>query len=125
MTAGLNMWGRVWHITFPTDDEVGGAEVTGTVAYDGVHARMTPKANNPLLLEQGIETDTLFNLEVRPPSMIIYERDEWETTFPLNHWTYGKRFRIVSVQYPSVHPDDSRGFINLVLKRRERAHAQQ
>jgi len=125
MTAGLNLWGRVWHINYGADDEVGGAVTTGTVAYEHVHARMDPKAVDYLLLEQGIESEKLWNLQVRPPSMVIYERDEWETTFPINHWTYGQRFRILSVRYPSVHPDDSRGFINLVMSRRQVAHARQ
>jgi hypothetical protein len=125
MTAGMNVRGTVWWISASTDDDVGGAVITGTSAYRDVYGRLTPQSVTTLLLEQGIEAEKLWNLELRPPSMVIRERDEFEITFPPMHWNYGERFRVVSVKYPSMHPSDSRGSINLVVKRRERAHANQ
>jgi hypothetical protein len=126
MTAGLDIKCKIWRITFPTpDDDVGGANVSGTVVYDNVYGRIREQKTTPLLLEQGLEIDTLFQVEVRPVSMIIYERDEFELIYPLNHWDYGKRYRIIQVQHTSMHPNDSRSFINLTLRRSERAHVNQ
>jgi hypothetical protein len=125
MTAGLEIKCRIWHITFPSDDDVGGAYTSGTVAYDNVSGRIREEKTTPLLLEQGLEVAMLFNVEVRPVGMTIYERDEFELIFPQNHWDYGKRYRIIQVQHTSMHPSDSRSFINLTIRREERAHVNQ
>jgi hypothetical protein len=122
MTAGLDIRGRIWRINYGPDDDVGGAMVTGTVAYDFVQARLTPAKTSSLLLEQGIEAESLWNLQLRPTTMAIRERDEFEVTYPANHWNCGQRFRIISVQYPSMHPNDGRGFISTVAHRRDTAH---
>jgi hypothetical protein len=123
MTAGLNLLGRVWRINTPTDDDVGGAVVSGTVAYSNVACRFMPKSASSLLLEQGLEVEGLYLVEARPPSMDIRENDEFEITFPSYHPEYGKRFGIIGMTRTSMHPADSRGFINLTLKRRRFAHA--
>jgi hypothetical protein len=125
MTAGLNIKGRIWRVSTPTDDDVGGAMVSGTVVYDNLACRLIPQRPNSLLLEQGLEVDGLYLMEIRPPSLDIREQDHFELTFPSYHPEYGHHFRIIGVQRTSMHPADSRGFINLTMKRSRFAHAKQ
>lgn len=125
MTAGFNLKVDVWRLSFPSDDIVGGAVVTGTVVYHNIKGRMTEEKSSPLLLEQGIETERIFNIDIRPASLIVYERDEIEIVFPLTHWHYRQRFRVIGVKHPSMHATDSRDFLTLTLRRRDRAHVQQ
>lgn len=125
MTAGMNVRGRIWRITTPTDDDVGGAVVTGTVIYNNVWGRLGAQRASSLLLEQGIEVSGVWMLLVRPAVMMIRERDEYEVTFPTNHLEYGNRFRIVGVRATSMHPSDSRGFLELTMTRSTFAHAEQ
>ena len=125
MTAGLNIKGKVWRFSTPLDDDVGGALVSGTVVYDNLACRLIPQPPSSLLLEQGLEVEGIYLLEIRPPMMDIRERDEFEVTFPHYHPEYGNHFRIVGVQRTSMHPEDSRGFINFRMTRKRFAHAQQ
>ena len=125
MTSGLNIRGRFWRMMYLADDAVGGAQVSGTIAYDGFECRLTPQKTSFLLLEQGLEVENLWNLEARPNTMQVIERDEFEVTFPPNHPNINDRFRIIQVQQNSMHPNDSRGFLNVVLRRRDYAHGQQ
>jgi hypothetical protein len=125
MTAGLDIKGKVWRFSTPSDDDVGGALVSGTVVYDNLACRLIPQPPSSLLLEQGLEVDGLYLLETRPPSLDIRERDEFEITYPFYHPEFGNRFRIIGMQRTSMHPADSRGFINLRMKRSRFAHADQ
>ena len=125
MTAGLVVQGKIVRFSTPSDDDVGGALVSGTVVYQGIQCRLIPQRPSSLLLEQGVEVEGLYLLETRPPTMDIRERDEFELTFPAYHPEYGHRFRIIGVQRTSMHPADSRGFLNLTMSRKRFAHADQ
>lgn len=125
MTAGLNVSARIWRESQAPDDSSGGAIITGTVAYECVHARFSPQRPNMLLLQQGLETDKIAVAMVRPPSLVIYERDEFEIVGPPNHQFYGNHFRIISVESAGVHPSDGRGFLTLTLSRIVRTRTQQ
>jgi len=85
MTAGLDIKGKVWRFSTPSDDDVGGALVSGTVVYDNLACRLIPQPPSSLLLEQGLEVEGLYLLETRPPSLDIRERDEFEITYPFYH----------------------------------------
>lgn len=108
-----------------SDDEVGGARLSGTVLYDSVYARFEQPQPNFLLLQQGLEVTDTIQCTCRPPNMTVKERDEVEVIFPLHHPLYGERLRVVSVQLSDLHPSDSRGKLILYLTRSEYAHASQ
>ena len=57
MVAGLNTQIRIWRMDDIADDDVGGARVSGTVAYDYVKARIEANPAEQLLLQQGLETE--------------------------------------------------------------------
>lgn len=98
MVAGLNIKVTIHRMTLDTDDDVGGAQITGSVAYADLAARITPRRPSQLLLEQGLETDKIFDMAVQGHGLTIYERDEVEVTWPTGHLHYGQRFRILGVQ---------------------------
>jgi len=125
MVAGLNLRMKVWRMNALPDDDVGGAKLSGTVAYDSIHARFEQPQPNFLLLQQGLEVQDTIQCTCRPPNLDIKERDEVEICFPLHHPLYGERLRVVSVQLSDLHPSDSRGKLILFLSRSEYAHAHQ
>lgn len=98
MTAGLNIKVDVWRMTVNQDDVVGGAEVTGTVAYQDIAARLTLRRPSQMLLEQGLETEKIGDLLLQGHDLTVYERDEIQIAWPLTHEFYGDRFRILGVQ---------------------------
>ena len=122
MTAGLNLLSSIWKYTFPSDDTVGGAVPTGTVLYSRIETRIAPREPTMALLEQGVETPTMFTAVIRPGTLRIEHNYELEITAPTISQYYGEHFRILGVQPTSVYADDPRGFLLLTLRRSERAH---
>lgn len=126
MTAGLNIELTVWRmLTVLGDDEVGGAISTGTITYTNLRARMAEHRPSQIVLEQGLETDTIWTCVVRPPTIDIRERDEVEVTFPPEHQYLGDHFRVRGVQRTGLHPRDGRGFLSLTLSRIEESRSVQ
>jgi len=127
MIIGLNSRARVWRMVNQpaADDDVGGAMITGSVAYDSVRMRWTPRALNFMLLEQGLETKEMMRVFIWPASLLVYERDELEITAPVNHPNFGERWRVVSANRTAIHPSDPRGFLHVTIERLERTRAQQ
>lgn len=123
MTAGLNLLVTVWQYTFPADDDIGGAVPSGTAVYTNVPARIQAEKPTMALLEQGLETPTIFSCIVWPGTMVIEHNYEVEVTAPAISLYYGEHFRIIGMQHTSVYADDPRGHILLTLRRIERAHA--
>lgn len=117
MTAGLNARIRVWRMTELVDDSVGGAVLTGTVAYDSLEARWQPLKPDPLLLFQGIETNRIIRCTTRPSTITIFENDEVEIVWPPQHADSGVRFKVVKIQRDAIHPLDRRNFVELQLSR--------
>lgn len=101
MVAGLNVKIDVWHMANQADDDVGGAMLTGTVFMQDLEARLSPRRPSQLMLEQGLETERIFDLIVAGHSVTVRERDEIEVVWPLDHPLCANRFRVVGVQYPS------------------------
>lgn len=124
MVAGLNMQLNVWRISFSSDDDIGGAQPTGTVIYQRVPARMRAIRPDQIFLQQGLETQKIFVFTV-PSNYLIYERDELEVTSPISHRYLNERFRVVGNSESSFHPNDARGFLLLSTTRSERSHASQ
>jgi hypothetical protein len=76
MPGGMNNRVRIWRIDYDSDDVVGGAMPTGTVAHSNVHARVEANPEDQLLLQQGLETVRTFNALIVPGSLDVRERDE-------------------------------------------------
>jgi len=125
MVAGLNVCGRIWKITVNEDDAVGGAVITGTVAHDGVSARIQQQPTEMLLLQQGLETDKPFTMIFAPVTLDVKERYEFEVTIPTDYYLYGERLRMINVRPADFAPSDGRNYIMCELSRSERSHAQQ
>jgi hypothetical protein len=123
MSAGNNIVATIWTFDYPSDDYVGGAQPTGTMAYQNISCRYEPLPPTIPLLEQGVETVKLFNFFINRADIVIKENDEVQINLPVNHMYANQYFRIISVQKTGFHPSDSRGFLRLITKRREEAHA--
>lgn len=125
MTAGFDLKGRVWRISFPDDDNIGGAQPSGTVIYNLIDLRLHAIEPDQVFLQQGLETIRTFRATVRDHRLRIYERDELEITWPPDHHYYANRFRVDGVMESNFHPRDARGYLILNVSRSERAHADQ
>ena len=125
MVAGLNFRVNIWRVNYSTDDEIGGAVVTGTYVYNNVQARMQGNKPEQVLLQQGLETDRTFNVVLIPGTLDIRERDEIEVCQPIEHVYYGQRFRIRSILYSDLNPRDRRNYLMLSVSRSIRSHEQQ
>lgn len=123
--AGLRERANIWRINEAPDDVVGGAMVTGTIAYAGVMTQLDAKMPSQLLLQQGLETQSTYTAIVIPGTMDIRERDEYEPTFPYNHPYLHKRFRIVGVTKSGFLPFDPKNYMVLSMVRSREAHEQQ
>ncbi len=127
MVAGLNVKINVWQINYSADDDVGGAQVTGSLASQDLAARLTPRRPSQAALEQGLETERIFDLIVAgygaAHALVIRERDEVEVTWPLDHLDYGHRFRVQGVQSTSRRA--KYGPLQFTLSRIERSRSQQ
>lgn len=125
MTAGFDLKGKVWRIFYPDDDNIGGAQSSGTVIYNPIDLRLHAIEPDQVFLQQGLETIKTFRATVRDHTLMIYERDEIEIIWPPEHHYYGDRFRVDGNMESNFHPRDTRGYLILNVSRSERAHAKQ
>ena len=126
MPAGFNTRVNIWRIDYDSDDVVGGAMITGTVAHSNVIARIEANEQEQLLMQQpGLETVRTFNALIIPGSLDVRERDELEITAPVHHPYYGVRFRIVGVQYSSMDRYNPNNYMRLSMTREVVSHALQ
>lgn len=124
MTAGNNLGVRVWRMTAGGgDDEVGGYVPSGTVLHEHIHARMTQVRPTTPLLEQGLETNKLYNFIFDGRDIQAQEQDIIEITSPVTHFDYGKKYRAVAIQRQSFAPNDRRNYLIVTTTRVERAHS--
>ena len=122
--AGNNIKVRIFRIDYSDDDIVGGAVVTGTSIGD-YPARLQANPEEQLILQQGLETERTFKINIVPGYLDIRERDELEVIAPTDHVYYGKRFRIRGVSYSTMNKRDPRNYLMLTLTRDVRSHARQ
>lgn len=121
MTAGLDLLCKIVRITDQPDDAIGGAQPSGTVVYENVPCRLTSRKPTQVLLEQGLETPTLFTAIIVPQTLDVDQNDQIEITWPQQSFHYGHRFVILGIRIPSM--SDGRGFLVLTLRRFEKAHS--
>lgn len=117
MTAGLNMRARIWRLVEQPDDDYGGAILSGTVLYDSVDVRMTALKPSALLLQQGLEVDSLFRMMVPCSERDYREYDEVEVIWPTQHKYYLNLFRIIKIQEDSLHPFTRKSFDEFILSK--------
>jgi len=127
-TAEFNTLFTLYAISFPTDDDVGGAQPSGTpnpFHKKSLWGRMEVNRPSQLLLDQGIETTRTANILVRQNGaglapLVVNERDQIEVAQPTNHPYYGHRWRVVAVQHMATHPSQRRNLIRLSVERIDR-----
>jgi hypothetical protein len=117
MAAGLDIRIRVWRLTEFSDDEVGGAEISGSILFDDLDARLQALKPSPLLLQQGLEVESLFRLLVLDSSNDYREFDEVEVVWPETHKYCGDRFQIRKIQEDALHPFDRRSFVEMTVSK--------
>lgn len=125
MVAGSYQKLEIIRMEVTDDDAIGGANVTGTVVYSRVDARLQSSKPTQALLEQGLETDKMFVAVIRPGGLDIRERDEVRVIHPTRDPYYNVRFRIRGVQHSSHHPGERRDYMMLSLSRSVESHANQ
>lgn len=117
----MNLKGRVWRLTANNnDDSVGGAVPTGTVLYDNIRARIHAEQPTLALLEQGLETPTIFSAQLSYPYLTTgtfdyQHNDQFEVTDPPISPFYGKKFRIIGIQ--NVEYNDARRYVQVKMRR--------
>ena len=125
--ASLNIKGRIWRLTTPVDDDQGGAVPTGTVLYDPVFSRIRAEKPTLALLEQGLETPTIYTALLSysaysaTGTFNVQHNDQYEVTHPPISPYYGEKFVIIGVRYPSFN--DDRRYLEVTLRRFETAHS--
>jgi len=122
MTAGTNMWGNFLRLTYTSDDDVGGADPTGTILHEHISGRIEEIPANTLLTQQGLETKKQFTGVFWGHQLSFREQDQFEVTSPPNHAYYGKRFRVIRVNLDSNHPAQKRNTWGALLEREQIAH---
>lgn len=124
MTAGHNSKGRILRFTYPADDSVGGSVPSGTVLYDNVYARISEKRSTQALLEQGLETPSIFNAVFQPGNMDLESNMVYEDAYYPASPYYGKKFVIIGVHLPSLN-QDNRKYIAADMRRFDIAHKEE
>lgn len=121
MIAGMNLKGRIWRLTAAdNDDSVGGAVPSGTTLYEPIFGRIKAEEPTLALLEQGLETPTIFSAQLSYPVLTtgtfdFQHNDQYEVTDPpISPW-YGKKFRIIGIQ--NVEYNDARRYVNVKMRR--------
>jgi len=121
MSAGMNLKGRIWRLVAnPYDDSVGGAVPSGTILYDPIFARIYAERPTLVLLEQGLETPTIFRGQFSYPVLTtgtfnIQQNDQYEVTEPVISPHYQKKFIIIGMQPASFN--DGRRYVQVSLRR--------
>ena len=100
----------------PNDDYSGGALVSGTYMVTGTPARLEETQAQQLLFAQGLETDKLYDIMIRPIESGIYERDEITVSYPSDHYLYNIPLRVVAVTKDSL-PKKNRGHWEILAKK--------
>lgn len=121
--AGLNQVARLIRFSYPADDEVGGAVPSGTVAYENLFIRIRSEEPTLALLEQGLETPTIYTGLLFAGNVTIEHNDQVEVVAPAGSWFYGKKFRVIGVQRSSNHPNQDRNQIRITMRRFEESHS--
>lgn len=105
------------------DDSSGGANITGTVVYSNIAARISARRPSQQALEQGLEVDRIFDMVIVGQGLSLNERDEAQVTWPTDSPYFNEQFRIMGIQYDSRRP--GYGHTEFTLSRIERSRSEQ
>jgi len=72
------------------------------------------------LLEQGVETVSLFKTTLSYQAKDVEENDEFMVTGPVKSVYEDVRFRLVSVMHTSMRSDDPRNQVLVIMRKRSR-----
>lgn len=121
--AGLNQVARLIRFSYPTDDAAGGAVPSGTVVYENLLVRIKSEEPTQALLEQGLQTPTIYTGLLFAGNITIEHNDQLEIVAPMGSWFYEKKFRVIGVQRSSNHPAQDRNQIRVTMRRYEESHS--
>jgi hypothetical protein len=121
--AGLNQVCRLIRFSYPNDDSSGGAVPSGTVLYSNLDIRIAAQKPTMAILEQGIQTVSLFNAMLFEGNAEIAHNDQIEVIAPAYGWYYGKKFRVIGIQRSSNNYWNDRNQIRLILRRWDESHS--
>ena len=123
MPAGLNQVCQLLRFSNPQDDSVGGAVPSGTILYQNLDIRIKSEQPTLVLLEQGLQTPTIYTAMLHEGNIEIEHNDQVLITAPPMGFFYGKKFRVIGIQRSSNHPFQDRNAIRLRLRRWEESHS--
>lgn len=129
MPAGPNCAINIIRFLY-TDDDVGGAMVTGTVLHSNLAARISddfPDYVDKLdstYNGRGYETRKVFSGMIWGHNLQVLEQDQVEVISPPNHIYYGKKFRIVQTSYDNRHPGIKQNYLLVKLERNQISHTE-
>jgi len=123
MPAGYNRICELISFSYPSDDSSGGAVPSGTVVYQNLSVRIEPAKPSQVLLEQGLQVPTLFNVMLFAGNIEVKHNDQIRFTAPVNDRYYNKKFRVIGVQNSSNGYFQDRNQIKLVARRWEESHS--
>lgn len=121
--VGLNLRVSFIQNNYVSDDAVGGAVITGTVAYTDIDVRISARRPSQQSLESGLEVNRIFDMILIGQGLSVNERDEVLVTWPLDSPYYGEEFRIMGIQHDSRRPGG--GHTEFTMSRIERSRAVQ
>lgn len=101
------------------DDEIGGAQVTGTFVRNDVWANLQEAPVNPAILQQGLEVARIFDCWLQPINLDVQPGDELEVVAPSDHPFYNRRLEVVKTNQPALHRAFRIGFLELQLRLRD------
>lgn len=122
MTAGLNLAFSVIRINDNVDDEVGGAQPSGTVIYPMVFGRLKTSKPSQMLLEQGLVTPIIYTATIQPGNIGVEFNDQVQVIAPQTSPHYNHKFRVIGIQFSNM--TDIRGFVILTMRRIEKSESE-
>lgn len=129
MRPDMNLVIKIYRETEGTPDAYGGA--TETFAEIGQYrGRLEMSAPSKMLLEQGVEVTRMATVLLRvhqaatQTDKALIEGDTLEIISPAQHPYYGKRWSILSVQYPAIHPNQRRNLVRCQVERADESRTE-
>lgn len=111
---------NIYSMYADSDDDIGGAILTGTTTGEWVRSRIEDVPSDMLPLVQGIITDQGYYATVWPLTTIVENNYVVEVVYPPSHLLFGKRLRVKQVTRTSSNK--SRAHIELLLDRINEGH---
>lgn len=86
-----------------SDDEVGGAELSGTVTSSYVAGRIESAPVEMQLLLQGIETGQLYNITLDSSTLKIRTNYQVRVSWPKEHFLFGVWLKVINCVHTSAY----------------------